>query len=235
VGEGLRNPWRFSFDRVTGDLYIGDVGQGDREEIDFQPAGDPGGENYGWKVMEGTACGGGGTESCPGGTPPCNDPIYVRPVLEYTHSSGLHRHRRLRLPRRLDPGLYGQYLYGDFCAARSGRSRIRRRRWTSQALPITLANLSTFGQDAAGELYVANTTALFRVRSTAQYAPTLTSVERGRVADAGQTIVTLTGANFVSAPRCSSAACPRSRRPGSTRTRSARSPRRTRRGRWTSA
>ena len=53
---GLRNPWRFSFDRLTGDLYIGDVGQGNFEEIDFQPAGDPGGRNYGWNIMEGDSC-----------------------------------------------------------------------------------------------------------------------------------------------------------------------------------
>jgi glucose/arabinose dehydrogenase len=57
--KGLRNPWRFSFDRLTGDLFIGDVGQGAVEEVDFQPAGSAGGVNYGWKVMEGTACGGG--------------------------------------------------------------------------------------------------------------------------------------------------------------------------------
>src|SRR5438093_5206516 len=55
--RGLRNPWRFSFDRLTGDLFIGDVGQEAREEVDYQPAGSPVGENYGWKVMEGTLCG----------------------------------------------------------------------------------------------------------------------------------------------------------------------------------
>ena len=199
--KGLRNPWRFSFDRLTGDLYIGDVGQGDREEIDFQPAGDPGGENYGWKVMEGTACGGGGTESCPAGTPPCNDPIYVRPVLEYTHSSGCTVIGGYVYRGGSIPDLYGQYLYGDFCAGTiwAAPANPAGGAWTSQALPITLANLSTFGQDAAGELYVANTDgALFRVRSTAQYAPTLTSVDAGESPTRGQTIVTLTGANFVS-------------------------------------
>ena len=64
--KGLRNPWRFSFDRVTGDLYIADVGQSAREEIDFQPRASAGGENYGWKIMEGTLCGGGGSSGCPG-------------------------------------------------------------------------------------------------------------------------------------------------------------------------
>src|SRR5262249_53780131 len=62
--KGLRNPWRFTFDRLTGDLIIGDVGQGNAEEVDFQPASSPGGENYGWKVMEGTGCGDGGTSGC---------------------------------------------------------------------------------------------------------------------------------------------------------------------------
>src|SRR5262249_18352510 len=62
--KGLRNPWRFAFDRATGDLVIGDVGQDAREEVDFQPASSHGGENYGWKVMEGTICGAGGTSGC---------------------------------------------------------------------------------------------------------------------------------------------------------------------------
>ena len=83
---GLRNPWRFSFDRLTGDLGIGDVGQGAREEIDLQPAGSPGGQNYGWKVMEGTACY--SSSSCPGSTPVCGSSRLTRPILEYEHGQG---------------------------------------------------------------------------------------------------------------------------------------------------
>jgi glucose/arabinose dehydrogenase len=86
--KGLRNPWRFSFDRLTGDLYIGDVGQGAREEVDFQAAGGVGSHNYGWKVMEGTQCGGGGTSGCPSGTPACNSPALTPPIVEYSHAAG---------------------------------------------------------------------------------------------------------------------------------------------------
>ena len=84
---GLRNPWRFSFDRATGDLYIGDVGQDAREEIDFQPAASRGGENYGWKIMEGLAL---HREPwrLPSGVPACGAPSLVRPILEYDHGGG---------------------------------------------------------------------------------------------------------------------------------------------------
>ncbi|MEE8523495.1 MAG: PQQ-dependent sugar dehydrogenase [Thermoanaerobaculia bacterium] len=84
---GLRNPWRFSFDRATGDLFIGDVGQNTREEIDFQPAGG-GGENYGWKMMEGTLCLG-NTNGCSTPPPGCDAPEYTPPILEYAHGGGL--------------------------------------------------------------------------------------------------------------------------------------------------
>ena len=204
--KGLRNPWRFSFDRVTGDLYVGDVGQSDREEVDFQPAGDPGGENYGWKVMEGTACGGGGTESCPAGTPPCNDPSYVLPVLDYTHADGnctiiggyVYRGGSI-------PDLYGQYLYGDFCTGTIWTTlRPAAGAWATQQLPITLPTLSTFGQDAAGELYAADTNgAVYRIRSTAAYPPTLASVSAGELPARGWTIVTLTGNNLLSSSQVS--------------------------------
>ena len=82
---GLRNPWRCSFDRATGDLYIGDVGQGAREEVSYLPASSPGGENFGWRCMEGSVC---ATASgcsiptgcgCPGGTPGLTAPVYDYP------------------------------------------------------------------------------------------------------------------------------------------------------------
>jgi glucose/arabinose dehydrogenase len=142
--KGLRNPWRFSFDRVTGDLWIGDVGQGDREEIDFQPFTSHGGENYGWKIMEGTACG--GSSACPAGVPSCNDPSLVRPRFEYTHAQGcsvtggyLYRGSRV-------PALSGRYVYGDYCAGTI---------WANGTqLPPVARQLSTFGEDEDGELYV---------------------------------------------------------------------------------
>jgi glucose/arabinose dehydrogenase len=104
---GLRNPWRFSFDALTGDLYIGDVGQGAREEIDFQPASSSGGENYGWRVMEGSLC----FNPASG----CNTSGKVLPIAEYDHNTGCsvtggYVYRGSRYPL-----LRGHYFYGDFC------------------------------------------------------------------------------------------------------------------------
>lgn len=151
---GLRNPWRFSFDRQTGDLWIGDVGQGQREEVDFQPATSRGGENYGWKVMEGALCG--TTDACPASTPPCNSSAYTLPVLEYDHDphcaiTGGYVYRGSALPQ-----LRGDYVFGDFCsgvlwaASRQGTS------FTVRTLNATLTNVITFGQDKNGELYLAS-------------------------------------------------------------------------------
>ena len=137
---GLRNPWRFSFDRLTGDLWIGDVGQIDWEEVDFVPAGNPGGVNFGWPYCEGTHDGIAGT---------CSSIPSRPPLLEYSHdaSGGLsvtggYVYRGDRLP-----SLYGAYLYADFGAPRSsGRARRRRgprveianpRRWSSPSARAT--------------------------------------------------------------------------------------------------
>ncbi|HYT32045.1 MAG TPA: PQQ-dependent sugar dehydrogenase, partial [Thermoanaerobaculia bacterium] len=117
--KGLRNPWRFSFDRMTGDLYIGDVGQDEREEIDVQPRASAGGENYGWKIMEGTRCGDGGSSGCPAGVPACHSPVFQLPIFEYDHSSGdcsvtggyVYRGSAF-------PNLSGVYFYGDYCTGK---------------------------------------------------------------------------------------------------------------------
>ncbi len=85
--KGLRDPRRFSFDRVTGDLYIGDVGQTAREEIDFQAHSSSGGENYGWGIMEGSLCGAPGVAACPN-VPPCKSSALALPVVEYGHELG---------------------------------------------------------------------------------------------------------------------------------------------------
>lgn len=152
--KGLRNPWRFSFDRTTGDLWIGDVGQGAREEIDFQPSSSAGGENYGWKVMEGNLCGGGGSTNCPTNPapPPCTinppgSPLFRYPVFEYDHSGGRCSVTGGYVYRgSQDPALLGTYLYGDYCSGQL---------WGSgQLLTPTVALLQTFGEDAAGELYI---------------------------------------------------------------------------------
>src|SRR5689334_3258645 len=119
---GLRNPWRFSFDRQTHDLFIGDVGQDQFEEVDYAPAGDPGGHNYGWNIMEGLHC------FPPGAS--CNQSGLTLPVLEYAHGPGdvvgcailggyVYR-------GHLAPELSGRYLYADLCSG-----FIRSFKWTS--------------------------------------------------------------------------------------------------------
>ena len=149
---GLRNPWRYSFDRVTHDLYIADVGEGAREEIDVQPATSMGGENYGWNVMEGTAC----FRPVTG----CSSVGLVLPVAEYnTHVDGTcaivggYVYRGSRLP-----ALVGQYFYGDYCARwiRSFRyvngAMQDPRDWTPEF--GLLGHITSFGEDSRGEIYV---------------------------------------------------------------------------------
>ena len=91
---GLRNPWRWTFDRLTGDQYIGDVGQSAREEVDLDPWPGTPGRNYGWRIMEGNIC-------TPGVNPSCTPPSgYAPPIFDYPHPPGRRRDRRLRLSRR---------------------------------------------------------------------------------------------------------------------------------------
>ena len=107
---GLRNPWRLSFDRLTHDLYIGDVGQSAREEIDFQPAAGKGGENYGWRVMEGS--------SCYPASSACDPTGKVLPVTEYDHSLGCSVTGGYVYRGTAYPALVGYYFFGDFCSGR---------------------------------------------------------------------------------------------------------------------
>lgn len=139
---GLRNPWRMSFDRVTGDLYIGDVGQNAWEEIDFVPAGTPGGINFGWNILEGTHPYGGSQQN--GLTPP---------VAEYSHSQGCSVTGGY-VYRGGMPEWNGIYLYGDYCTGnvwgliRSGEG------WQNQVLYSGVGRITSFGQDQAGEVYL---------------------------------------------------------------------------------
>jgi glucose/arabinose dehydrogenase len=148
---GLRNPWRFSFDRATGDLYIGDVGQGAREEVDVGLAARRGGENWGWNVMEGSRC----FRPASG----CSTGGLDLPVAEYDHGSGCSItggvvYRGCRLP-----GYAGTYFYADYCSAlvRSfrleGGRAVDARDWTS-TLGRGLDNPTSFGVDADGEAYI---------------------------------------------------------------------------------
>ncbi len=146
---GLRNPWRFSFDRLTGDMYIADVGQNAREEVNFRPAASPGGENYGWRCYEGNAAY--NTSGC---LPPSN---YVFPVTDYDHSLGCSVTGGYVYRGSTYPALQGIYFFADFCSARvwglqydSGTST-----WQRSQLTTAPSTVSTFGQDQAGELYLA--------------------------------------------------------------------------------
>ena len=146
---GLRNPWRFSFDRLTGELYIADVGQSAYEEINVQPAAG-GGENYGWNVMEGMHC-------YPATAPTCNQAGLTLPVAEYRHSGGDCSVTGGFVYRGAGyPALQGSYLYGDFCSGRiRGLSRDGAA-WNNPLLLESALRISAFGEDEDGELYVAD-------------------------------------------------------------------------------
>jgi glucose/arabinose dehydrogenase len=149
---GLRNPFRFSFDRATGDLWIGDVGQNRFEEVDVGVASRRGGENYGWNTMEGN--------SCYAPTTGCNMTGLTLPVLDYGHGDGCsitggYVYRGCRTP-----GYAGTYFYGDYCQGfvrsfrlESGRA-VDQRDWTSSIGRGVIRNVSSFGVDLDGELYV---------------------------------------------------------------------------------
>ena len=148
---GVRNPWRFAFDRETGDLLIADVGQDLWEEVDFQPATSIGGENYGWRRMEGNHCYNPAT-NCQTGSP-------VTPVIEYSHSEGCsitggYRYRGTRYPL-----MRGIYFFGDYCSGTIwGATQQSDGTWTRHTLLSTSPKLaiSSFGEDVNGELYVAD-------------------------------------------------------------------------------
>jgi glucose/arabinose dehydrogenase len=181
--SGLRNPWRFSFDRGNGDLYIADVGQSAWEEIDFQAAGTPGGLNFGWVVREGP---------CPLATLlPCSPApaIYTDPIAYYGRSDGGSVTGGYVYRGSDYPLLDGRYFYGDFSSGRiwsitkTSESPIA---WSPPMVELATGfNVSTFGEDEAGELYVANYFGgtLHRIRSSeppAMIAPAPLSTLTGR-------------------------------------------------------
>jgi glucose/arabinose dehydrogenase len=146
---GLRNPWRFSFDRDTGDLYIGDVGGAESEEVNVQPAGSAGGENYGWNVFEGTIC------HWPNSGAGCDGSGMVAPVWEYGHTDnacaavGGYVYRGAAFPE-----LVGAYLVADVCAGRVWLLRQHDEGWAATVLFELNTVVSSFAEDSAGELYV---------------------------------------------------------------------------------
>lgn len=147
---GLRNPWRFSFDRATGDLFIGDVGQGRREEINFQLSSSMGGENYGWRILEGSLC------FLPASrcSPPSN---YSPPVAEYDHgAAGCSVTGGVVYRGTEFPPLSGLYFFGDFCSGRIWQLKRVADTWQRVSLLDTPLSISTFGEDEDGRLYVAD-------------------------------------------------------------------------------
>lgn len=160
--RGLRNPWRFSFDPCTADMYIGDVGEGQLEEINHEPANTPG-RNYGWNTLEGSRC----FEPAEG----CDQTGMTLPVAEYEHvdfgcaviSGYVYRGERI-------PALRGTYLYADYCSGGFGSLRMEGGRVaasasiTSAINPDRISTISSFGMDNAGELYVVTLTGgLYRI------------------------------------------------------------------------
>ena len=146
---GLRNPWRYSFDRATGDLYIADVGQSAWEEVSVQPGGSPGGQNYGWPILEGTRC-------YPAGTA-CNDDGLTLPVHTYAHGDGCSVTGGYVYRGEAIPQLSGRYLFGDFCGGWVRSFLLSGGEATDVREHPDLApggNVVSFGQDALGELYV---------------------------------------------------------------------------------
>ncbi|HEV7563658.1 MAG TPA: PQQ-dependent sugar dehydrogenase [Solirubrobacterales bacterium] len=149
---GLRNPYRFSFDRLTGAIVIGDVGQGAREEVDYAPApGLGGGANYGWNCREGLIAGPGSDEGCPG-----SPGAFVDPIFDYTHAGGacaITGGYVVRDPT-LAGELLGRYLYGDYCNGKL-RSFVPGLPMATgdRSEGIEVKNLVSFGQDSCGRIY----------------------------------------------------------------------------------
>ena len=190
---GLRNPWRFSFDRATGDMFIGDVGQGAVEEISFQSAG-IGGLNYGWRRMEGSAC------LNPASS--CNDGTLTLPILDYMHTSqrcsgsvtGGYRYRGLDFPQ-----LQGIYFFGDFCTGNFYAGVEQDAQWTLVGPRATGFSLSAFGEDEQGELYFADYQdgAVYRIRTDFPAPPISALSPAAVVAGAPDTTLTVVGSAFV--------------------------------------
>lgn len=171
-GLGVRNPWRFSFDRANGDLYIGDVGQNCFEEVDYQPGSSTGGQNYGWRQEEGIYL------FNPIAPSDCTQPISplittTKPITSYAHAVpppnncaiiGGYVYRGPSYYR-----LFGTYFYGDECSGRIWGLRKDGSSWTAIGLITAAPRISTFGEDQIGNVYVANidTGSIYRLQGEA--------------------------------------------------------------------
>ena len=152
---GVRNPWRMSFDRETGDLYFGDVGQLTREEVSFQPASSTGGENYGWRIMEGDHCFDNNQ------TTACFDSSLVPPIHDYPRSEGTVVTGGYAYRGPIDQ-LQGKYFFGDYARGHiwslehDGTNVTEFLTWTGQFTPTdaSIDAISSFGEDGLGNLYI---------------------------------------------------------------------------------
>jgi uncharacterized repeat protein (TIGR01451 family) len=145
---GLRNPWSSSFDRETGGFYIADVGEGDREEVDFEPGGSAGGVNYGWSIMEGSLC----------FDPPtnCDSTGLTLPVTEYDHSLGCDISGGTVYRGLAYPHFQGIYFYGDWCTGRLWGLQRTNNAWQSALLFDTTLSIIGFSEDESGQLWVSD-------------------------------------------------------------------------------
>lgn len=141
---GLRNPWRISFDRVTDDLWIGDVGQNRWEEIDFLPAGSPGGANFGWSIMEGSY----GYDGEP-------QPGLLLPAAEYGREDGCSVTGGY-VYRGTMSDWNGVYLYGDYCSGKIWGLILLDGQWQARVLFEAGLRITSFGEDESGEIYLAS-------------------------------------------------------------------------------
>ncbi|MCA1645359.1 MAG: PQQ-dependent sugar dehydrogenase [Chloroflexi bacterium] len=143
---GLRNPWRFSFDRGTGDLWIGDVGDAKWEEVDMQPVASQGGENYGWPILEGNEC----VE-----TEHCHDTGLVAPLVTYGHDMTCAVMGGYIYRGQTAQGLAGTYLFGDLCTG--GVFTLQDsadQGWKRLELGFQPIKIASFGEDPSGDVYV---------------------------------------------------------------------------------
>jgi glucose/arabinose dehydrogenase len=156
--SGLRNPWRFSFDRLTGDMWIADVGQNAREEVNLEPVIATGGLNYGWRCRE-------GTQSYSASAPVCNaPPAFVEPVFDYARAGmrcSITGGYRYRGPA---PSLQGLYFFGDYCEGRILVASQSGPGWSFVTWsPSSIGNIRTFGEDAVGHVYVGTVNTVFLI------------------------------------------------------------------------
>ncbi len=192
--SGLRNPWRFSFDRETQDMFIADVGDGEWEEISFQAGFSGGGANYGWRFFEGSNCWKNSTF--------CNPAGFAPPIIEYPHSepnecgysvTGGYRYRGYEMPR-----FRGAYIFGDYCTGEIWAATESGGLWARGEALDTEWRISTFAEGAAGELYVANYAASEFYRITMERPrPEISAVAPGVVsAGSADVAVTVKGERF---------------------------------------